>query len=150
MWDMSFPKPSLTPLGKFVLDRRAALGIQQAELAQRVGVHATYLSTIETGGKSPSKVEFLERLAKGLELNVEEKDVLFEAARKSRRTVTLPRNLPLTGYEVVDSFVGYLDDASEQQLAFLKSMLDGLQIMQMGRATLTRKATIASQEEVKM
>ncbi|WP_293778426.1 helix-turn-helix transcriptional regulator [uncultured Oxalicibacterium sp.] len=146
---MTPQKSTLTPLGRFILDRRAELAMQQVELAQRIGVHATYLSTIETGGKTPSKVDFLERLAKGLELNGEEKEVLFAEARKSRRSITLPRNLPLTGYEVVDHLVGYLDGANEQQLAFLKTMLEGLKRMQRNDHLPAAGAT-SSLEEVKM
>lgn len=139
----------LTPLGKFILDRRTALAMQQAELAQRIGVHATYLSTIETGGKSPSKIEFLERLANGLELSEAAKVELFVAARKSRRSIALPRTLSLSGYEAVDGFVDYIEGANDKQLEFVKVMLDGLQRLQIKDRSSVSKA-IESREEIKM
>lgn len=139
----------MTPLGKFILDRRVALAMQQVELAQRIGVHATYLSTIETGGKSPSKVDFLERLANGLELNEAAKVELFVAARKSRRNIVLPRSLTLTGYEAVNGFLDYIDGANDQQLEFVSAMLDGLQRLQIDDDLSVANAT-ESREEIKM
>ena len=139
----------MTPLGKFILDRRTALAMQQAELAQRIGVHATYLSTIETGGKSPSKIDFLERLANGLELNDAAKVELFVAAKKSRRSIALPRNLSLRGYEAVDGFVDYIEGANDKQLEFVKIMFDGLQRLQINDKSSIAKP-IESGEEINM
>lgn len=52
----------LKELGLILRKRREALGVNQAELARRVGVTEQYLGMLEVGRRSPS-LELLERLA---------------------------------------------------------------------------------------
>ncbi len=41
--------PMLVELGKFIRQRRVALGMSQEELAGRAGLHRTYVSDVERG-----------------------------------------------------------------------------------------------------
>ena len=59
--------------------RREELGLTQEDLAERAGIHRTYLSDIERGGRNPSLVN-IDRLAKGLMLPPSE---LFRLMEKS-------------------------------------------------------------------
>lgn len=53
--------------GEAVRDRRKALGLSQAELAFRAGIHATYLSQLERGLKSPT-LSVIYRIASSLDI----------------------------------------------------------------------------------
>lgn len=66
---------SAPDLGRVLKDRRIALGLTQAELAERAGLNRSYLSEIEAGGTS-RQVERLVRLLKlvGLRLVAIEAD----------------------------------------------------------------------------
>jgi transcriptional regulator with XRE-family HTH domain len=57
---------------------REALGLTQEELAERAGIHRTYLSDVERGSRNVSLVN-IERLASALSLEVSE---LFRRAER--------------------------------------------------------------------
>jgi transcriptional regulator with XRE-family HTH domain len=52
-------------LGKILREVRREAGLSQEELADRAGIHPTYVSQIERGLKSPT-MRMLARLAKAL------------------------------------------------------------------------------------
>lgn len=51
--------------GEIIRERRKAAGLTQEDLADRAGIHQTYLSILECGKRSPT-IEVLRLLAKGL------------------------------------------------------------------------------------
>jgi ribosome-binding protein aMBF1 (putative translation factor) len=53
-------------LGQLVYDRRTALGLSQAELAERCGMKQPQISRIEAGGTVPT-IPLLRRLARALD-----------------------------------------------------------------------------------
>ncbi len=55
--------------GTAVREKRAELGISQEELANRAGLHRTYISDIERGARNPS-LESIAKLARALELSL--------------------------------------------------------------------------------
>ena len=55
-----------TSLGAVIRDLRVAAGMSQEELADRAGIHRTYVSQLERGLKSPT-VAILVDLAKALD-----------------------------------------------------------------------------------
>ncbi|GAB3243424.1 helix-turn-helix domain-containing protein [Kineosporia babensis] len=57
-------------LGQLVHDRRAALGLTQAELADRAGMTQPQLSRLESGGATPT-VPLLARLAAALDADLD-------------------------------------------------------------------------------
>jgi len=57
--------PNIT-LGKIIAGLRHSAGLSQEELADRAGIHRTYVSQIERGLKSPTIVMLL-KLSKALE-----------------------------------------------------------------------------------
>ncbi len=60
--------------GISVRAKRSQLGISQEELADRAGLHRTYISDVERGSRNPSLAS-IEKLARALELSV---PMLFE------------------------------------------------------------------------
>lgn len=80
---------------------RSVLGISQEELAERAGLHRTYVSDVERGTRNPS-IGSVEKLARALQVSVSE---LFEQAAGSNGTKQLveillvednPRDVKLT------------------------------------------------------
>jgi CheY-like chemotaxis protein len=65
-------------LGLAIKTERSVLGISQEELAERAGLHRTYVSDVERGVRNPS-IESIEKLAQALKLSVA---ALFERANK--------------------------------------------------------------------
>ena len=90
-----------TTLGVAIKTERSVLGISQEQLAERAGLHRTYVSDVERGARNPS-IATVERLAEALELPL---SALFDRAshgRESRDVVEVllveddPRDLELT------------------------------------------------------
>ncbi len=55
--------------GKRVAELRQNLHLSQEELADRCGIHRTYIGSIERGEKSPT-LNTIQKLADGLQLNI--------------------------------------------------------------------------------
>lgn len=55
--------------GSAIKSKRSELGLSQEELAERAGLHRTYISDVERGARNPS-LESIEKLAGALELSV--------------------------------------------------------------------------------
>jgi CheY-like chemotaxis protein/DNA-binding XRE family transcriptional regulator len=55
-------------LGALVRSRRFRLGISQEELAERAGLHRTYIAGIEGGGRNIT-LKSIEKLSQGLQIN---------------------------------------------------------------------------------
>lgn len=55
--------------GLRIAELRKQLGISQEELAERCGVHRTYIGSIERGEKSPT-LNTVEKFAKGLNVSL--------------------------------------------------------------------------------
>lgn len=62
--------------GTAVKNKRAEMGISQEELADRAGLHRTYISDVERGARNPS-LESIAKLAQALGISL---PVLFERA----------------------------------------------------------------------
>src|SRR6188508_3072641 len=64
--------------GTAIKGKRSELGISQEELADRAGLHRTYVSDVERGARNLS-LESIEKLAHALELSI---SGLFERANE--------------------------------------------------------------------
>lgn len=80
---------SMSPFSRYLVDLRRRLGVRQGELADLLGYDQSYLSALEIGQKGPPTPEFVERLAKTLELSEEEQRVLLATAEASERKLTI-------------------------------------------------------------
>lgn len=72
------PDPFLAAVCDAVHKRRGQLGISQEELAQRAGLHRTYISDIERGARNPT-LKTLSRLAVALEISASKLIKMAEA-----------------------------------------------------------------------
>ena len=82
--------------GCAVLRRRNQLGFTQEELAERAGVHRTYLARIESGARNPS-LESMRKLAHALEVSLA---VLLDRAEKTPDPDQAMRQETLAGQPV--------------------------------------------------
>jgi transcriptional regulator with XRE-family HTH domain len=73
------PQPG--PLGKAVKHVRNKVGMTQEQLANKIDMHATYISDIERGARNPSW-EAISRLAKGLGVGVAEIAAAYDRRAK--------------------------------------------------------------------
>ena len=62
------PLPETTEFGQRLRARREALGITQEKLAERAGLHTTYVSSVERGERNVSLHNIL-RLASAVEVD---------------------------------------------------------------------------------
>jgi CheY-like chemotaxis protein len=69
-------------LGMAIKTERCGLGISQEELAERAGLHRTYVSDLERGARNPS-IASIEKLAQALNLSVSS---LFQRAANGGRS----------------------------------------------------------------
>jgi transcriptional regulator with XRE-family HTH domain len=66
------PRPDIRArFGFAIKDRREALGLTQEELAERAGIHRTYLSDVERGTRNISLLN-IEQLSSALEMTLSE------------------------------------------------------------------------------
>ena len=61
----------LVGLGKRVRGLRKSQGLSQEKLAQRAGLHYTYIGAVERGERNLS-LQSMEKIAKGLKVNIAE------------------------------------------------------------------------------
>ena len=66
--------------GTAVKFRREELGLTQEDLADKAGIHRTYLSDVERGGRNPSLVN-IEKLARALAVSM---SVLFDRVERPK------------------------------------------------------------------
>jgi len=64
-------KPIAMKFGLVLRERREAAGISQEQLADRAGLHRTYVSLIERGKRTAS-IEVVRRVASALDLTMTE------------------------------------------------------------------------------
>ncbi len=64
-------KPSHKALGRAVAFTREELGLTQAEVAKKTGLHATYISGIENGSRNPTWT-VLSQISRALGLSISE------------------------------------------------------------------------------
>jgi CheY-like chemotaxis protein len=88
-------------LGVAIKTERCVLGISQEELAERAGLHRTYVSDVERGARNPS-IASIEKLAQALQLSVA---TLFQRAGDGKASTSFveillveddPRDVELT------------------------------------------------------
>jgi transcriptional regulator with XRE-family HTH domain len=60
--------PELREFGRRVRDRRVELGLSQEDLAERAGLHRTYISSLEQGRRNVA-VHNVVRLAEALDID---------------------------------------------------------------------------------
>jgi CheY-like chemotaxis protein/uncharacterized protein YnzC (UPF0291/DUF896 family) len=76
----------LGAIGKVIRKRREAMGISQTELAERAGLHRTYINNIEGGSKNIS-IDSLKGIADALNTNISELMLSAEATDDAKSPI---------------------------------------------------------------
>ncbi|MGH7862575.1 MAG: ATP-binding protein, partial [Candidatus Dormibacteraceae bacterium] len=79
--------------GRWLRQRRRALGLTQAELGQRIGYSKETLRKVEANVRSPSR-QMAEQIAECLGISSAEREAFFAFARPGWRLADLPQPLP--------------------------------------------------------
>lgn len=111
-----------TPASAVLADIRRRRKIRQAELAERLGIGASYLSQLETGARRMPE-RFIERMAVELSLSEGERKALEKAARISLRHRTVPTNASPEEYELVDALWGALGRLGSNQINAMRFVI---------------------------
>lgn len=73
--------------GDFLQKKRTERKITLRKLGDQIGITAPYLTDIEKDRRNPPEMDKLEQIARILQLNDEEKAVMFDLAGKKRNSV---------------------------------------------------------------
>lgn len=74
--------------GAYIAQKRLEKDVKLRPIADKLGVSVTYLSDIIKGRRNPPDIEGLEALADALNLNVKERDEMFDLAGRERNQVS--------------------------------------------------------------
>jgi transcriptional regulator with XRE-family HTH domain len=96
----------MSKIGSRIHQARKIAGLSQEQLADRINVNRSYLSLVENGKSSPT-FEFLEKVAEGLEIQVED----------------LVLGQQISGLVLVDPEQGPLDEGLGELLRDTEQML---------------------------
>lgn len=78
--------------GDFITIRRNAMGVTLRGMAERLEITPAYLSDIEKGRRNPPDKHLLEKMSTELQLNEQDKVLLFDLAGSGRGEI--PPDLP--------------------------------------------------------
>jgi len=90
--------------------------------AKLLGYEQAYISAIELGTKAPSQ-EFLDRLAKALALDDDERAEMQQAAHDSRRRFVLPVEVPTETYQLCSELWDKIDRLYPAQIIAIRQMI---------------------------
>lgn len=135
----------MSPFSRYLVDLRGRLGVRQGELAEIIHFDQSYVSALETGQKGPPTPEFVERLAKALELPEEEQRVLFAAAEASERKLTISTKADEEVYLLLRDLRDKLPRFSAAQVRAIRELLPCFQ-EQEPSPSLIRSRTQSKQE----
>lgn len=79
--------------GEFLKQKRIEKNLKSKTLAELLNISPAYLSSLESGSRQPPSYELLEKMAIILQLNTEERLLLFDLAAMYKQPPEIPRDL---------------------------------------------------------
>ena len=113
----------MTPFGLFLESVRRSRQLQQAQLADRIGVTPCYVSAIESGKKGPPSKDVIGKLVEKLELTQGEQNELLLCVEQSKKTLRLPENATTDEYLLVADLRHHLGALSIEQINIIRNAL---------------------------
>ena len=109
----------MSPFAHQLKKIRTQKQLQQKTMAELIGCEQSYLSALETDGKSPPQGKNLFQLIKKLKLTEVEESVLLAAAEQSRRSIRLPLKGQTQLFEICHALEDQLPYISDIQLQMI-------------------------------
>lgn len=113
----------MTPFGKALSQLRRSRKLQQRELAEHVGIRASYVSAMEGGKKGPPSKLVIQKIINALKLTDEEKRVLESSVGPSERIIRLPNTVSLEEYGFLWELRKRLGSLSHEELIIMTHTL---------------------------
>lgn len=114
----------MTPFGDCLKAFRQARSVQQADLAERLGVSRCYISALEQGRKVPAKSKFIDKITNSLSLSSSERQRLFDSLEKSRQIWKVPSDMALEEYDLVHALWERLGSLDKKQIQGMRLFLE--------------------------
>lgn len=114
----------MTPFALYLEQLRRSRNLQQKQMAARLGINPSYLSSLEKGRKSPPSVTVLNTLISSLKLSRHEQDELWRRVQLSELTPQLPVNMSQDEYELVFELRNQLGSLNSNQVLVLRKVLE--------------------------
>ena len=106
----------MTPFGNVLSQLRRSRKLQQKELAEYVGIKASYVSAIEGGQKGPPSKPIIQKIIDALHLSIDEKTLLESSIGPSERIIRLPATISLEEYAFIWQLRQRLGSLSHEEL----------------------------------
>jgi transcriptional regulator with XRE-family HTH domain len=113
----------MNPFGMYLASLRLQHRLKQKDLAEALGVNASYISGIESGRKSPPSSKLINEIAKVMALSKAEKSQLWNYADQSIKVVHIPDDLPLEGYAFMQELRKAMGSLSSNHFDVLRSVV---------------------------
>ncbi|WP_259241815.1 helix-turn-helix domain-containing protein [Rheinheimera pacifica] len=113
----------MTPFGECLEKFRRDRGLKQFELAELVGIKASYVSVLERGHKGPPSKYILRQIIEKLELSEQEKQKLLHDAAISDYTFKVPYGTSRLEFELLHQLRNQLGTLNESQVLIMKTVL---------------------------
>lgn len=113
----------MTPFGCYIEALRRSRGLQQQQLAAKLGVNSCYLSNIENGKKGPPSSKVISRLISELNLDEIEVNQLREKESQSKSRLKIPTGAGIHEYALVEQLWKRLGTLSVAEAEALSKVL---------------------------
>lgn len=128
----------MTPFADLLFHLRRSRGLRQRELADRLGLGASYISALEACRKDPPAPKQLARLSTALALSPEESGELIRVAELSRSRIDIPSDASKDEYVLMHELARKLGSLTAEQVSVMRTVL------RMSREDTTARTNAAS------
>lgn len=114
----------MTPFSRYLEYLRRSRNLQQKQLADRMGVNASYISSLMNGKKRPPSKPVLIQMISRLGLSEAEEAEMWRKVALSDLNLRLPQNMSEEEFEFVFELRGRLGTLSPNQLCIMRKTLE--------------------------
>lgn len=114
----------MTPFGERLEQLRRERGLKQVELAELVGIKASYVSVLERGHKGAPSKYVLKKIIEKLHLSEQEQKALLHDAEISDFTLKIPTGISRSEFELIHQLKNVLGSLNEDQILIMKTVLN--------------------------
>jgi transcriptional regulator with XRE-family HTH domain len=113
----------MSPFADYLHEQRLKRGIRQTELAELLGYEQSYISALEIGTKGPPTPEFLDKLARSLDMSDAERQELEQIVDASQRKLALDVDSSEGAYWMLYELRQQLDQLHPVKVQMIRDIL---------------------------